>query len=79
MIGHLTEKRTFTNGELFDILLYGGLAHANPKKVDMFYGLTKQGMYSSMVCASFLVSLRQFLDVVWSIRAMNAMLLEQQG
>lgn len=79
VIGHLTEKRNFTTGELFDLLLYGGIAHVNPNKVEMFYRLTRQGMYSTMVCASFLVSLRHFLDVVRSIRATNVALLEHIG
>ncbi len=76
LIGHLTKKRNFTNGEVFDLLLYGGIAHANPNKVEMLYRLTKQGMYSTMVCASFLVSLGHFLEVVRSIRTTNLALLE---
>lgn len=77
MFRHLTEDRNFTNGELFDILMYGGLAHVDSTKVDHFYQLTKQGAFSSMVFASFLVSLRLFLQVVRSIRDTNLSLLEQ--
>ena len=51
---HFTEDRNFSNGELFDALMYGGLAHANRDKVDLFYRLTRQGAYSSLVCGSFL-------------------------
>lgn len=72
---HFGEDRNFTNGELFKVLMYGGLVHANRDKVDLFYALTNQGAYSSLVCASFLVSLRMFLDVVRAIRDINAELL----
>jgi hypothetical protein len=72
---HFRENRNFTNGELFDVLMYGGLAHANRDKVAHFRGLTKQGASSSIVCVSFLESLRLLLDVVQAIRDINEELL----
>jgi hypothetical protein len=79
MFKHFTEDRNFTNGELFDILMYGGLAHANRDKVDLFCALTKQGAYSSFICGSFLSTLRVFLGVVRAIRDINTELLDQLG
>ena len=76
---HFTEGRNFSNGELFDALMYGGLAHANRDKVDLFYRLTRQGAYSSLVCGSFLSTLHIFLDVVRAIREINAELLNHWG
>ena len=76
---HFTEDRNFTNGELFEVLMYGGIAHASPGKVEMFNALTKQGFYSTMVCTWFLVSLRLFLQVVRAIREVNQALLQSEG
>jgi hypothetical protein len=73
---HLTEERNLTNHELFYVLLYGGLAHVNRKKVDLFYALARQGAYSSLVCTSFLSSLSIFLGVVRAIREINKELME---
>ncbi len=76
VLKHFKEDRNFTYGELFEVLMYGGLVHANRDKVDLFYKLTKQGAYSSLGCgASFLVSLQMFLNVVREIRDINAELL----
>lgn len=75
VIKHLGEDRNFTHGELFDALMYGGLVHVNSDKVGLFDRLTKQGVFSSVVCVSFLVSLRMFLDVVCAIRDIDAELL----
>ena len=79
MFKHFTENRNFSNGELFDALMYGGLVHANREKVDLFCALTKQGAYSSLVCGSFLSTLRVFLDVVRAIGGINAELLNHWG
>lgn len=71
IIKHLKEDRNFKNGELFDILLYGGLAHSNRDKVLLFYAITKQGAFSSIVCGWFLSTLRIFIGVVHNIREVN--------
>lgn len=76
VFGHFQDGRHFTTGELFDILLYGGLAHANRDKVGLFYALTKQGAVSSIICAWFLGTLNALLDIVRKIRDINKELLE---
>ncbi|MFZ0050232.1 MAG: hypothetical protein WAK96_00525, partial [Desulfobaccales bacterium] len=65
-----------SNGDLFDILLYGGLAHQNKDKVIDFYKLTKQGAFSAIVFGSFLGSLNTILDVVRKIKEINNQLIE---
>jgi hypothetical protein len=78
IIAHFQENRNFTNGELFNIILYGGLAHSNRDYVKLFYNLTLRGAFSSIVCGWFLSSLRIFIGVVREIYKINKELLEQQ-
>jgi hypothetical protein len=76
LLKHPAEDRNMTNGELFDILLYGGLAHANRDKLSLFLALTRSGPIGSFVCVSFLNCLRLFLEVVRGIRDVNKELRE---
>lgn len=69
------KSANFTYGELFDVLLYGGLAHANPDKAELFYRLTTQGAASAFVFACFMRSLEQLLEVARTIRETNEKLL----
>jgi hypothetical protein len=78
IISHLKDNRNFTNEELFDIIFYGGLAHSDRKYVNLFYNLTMQGAFSSIVCAWFLSSLRILLGVAREIYKINKELLERQ-
>lgn len=73
---HHKEDRNFKNDELFEILLYGGLAHSNRDKVMLFYAITKQGAFSSIVCGWFLSTLRIFIEVVRNIREVNKKVLK---
>jgi hypothetical protein len=72
---HPCREGNFTNQELFEVLMYGGLAHANPDKVDMFFTLTKRGAVSTFVFGQFLISLHLLLKVVCAIRDVNEELL----
>ena len=60
-----------SNGDLFDILFYGGLAHQDPKYLNEFIILTKQGAFSAFVFGFFLSSLTTILDVLKNIRGIN--------
>lgn len=60
-----------SNGDLFDILLYGGLAHQNKDKVINFYKLTKQGAVSAIVFGYFLSSLNTILNILRNIKEIN--------
>ena len=77
LLRHPHAERNLTNGEVFDTLLYGGLAHANADKVQLFCWMTTSGAFSSFVCASFLVSLRLLLDVVRRMHDVNEDLLQR--
>jgi hypothetical protein len=69
-----TEK--LSNGELFDIILYGGLAHQDEKHLNEFFNLTKQGAFSTFVFGFFLSSLNTILNVLRNIRDINNRLIE---
>jgi hypothetical protein len=60
-----------SNGDLFDILFYGGLAHQDRKYLNEFSVLTKQGAFSAFVFGFFLISLNIILDVIKNIRKIN--------
>jgi hypothetical protein len=68
---HFNKVRNFTNKELFDIILYGGLAHSNRDKVALFYIITNAGLFSSVVCAWFLNALHIFMGIIRNIREVN--------
>ncbi len=65
-----------SNGELFDIILYGGLAHQNKYRVNDFSALTKQGAFSAIVFIFFLSSLNTILNVLRNIREINNRMVE---
>ncbi len=65
-----------SNGELFNILFYGGLAHQNNNKLNDFSTLTKQGAFSAFVFVFFLSSLKTILNVLRNIRGINSRLVE---
>jgi len=69
-----TEK--LTNGELFDILFYGGLAHQDQKYLNEFIILTKQGAFSTFVLGFFLIALNTIMDVLRNIKDINNRLIE---
>ena len=76
MIGKFRrEEGSFSNGELFDILMYGGLAHVNPDKVESFMRLTRAGVFSTVVFVAFSVSLRKLLIVIRGVAALNEKLI----
>ena len=72
MIGKFRrEDGNFTNGELFDVLMYGGLAHVNPDKVPTALMLMRRGAFSTMVFAAFSATLRRLLGVIRDASALN--------
>jgi len=72
MIGKFRrEEGNFTNGELFDVLMYGGLAHVNPDKVATALLLMRRGAFSTMVFAAFSATLRKLLSVIRGVADLN--------
>lgn len=49
----LSPETPTTNRELFDIIFYGGLAHANPGKREQFEALVSSGLFSYFVFHAF--------------------------
>lgn len=72
---HPSQEGNFSIRQLFDVLMYGGLAHVNRDKVDLFISLTRRGAASAFVFSQFLCTLRLLLKVVCAIRDVNAELL----
>jgi|AntRauTorckE6833_2_1112554.scaffolds.fasta_scaffold01380_15 hypothetical protein len=68
---HPCREGSFSNRELFDVLMYGGLAHANRDKVDLFFRLTRSGAISALVFYHFLKSLQLMHEVVNTIADVN--------
>ncbi|MEO7860567.1 MAG: hypothetical protein ABIU05_09000, partial [Nitrospirales bacterium] len=75
IIRHSSESRNYCNRELFDILIYGGIAHSDPTKVDHFLDITTRGAYSSFVCGWLLHILRKLFDLARDMRDINAVLI----
>jgi hypothetical protein len=67
----------YLNKELFEILFYGGIAHMNVEKVQLFYSMTKQGGYSAFLFGAFLSILRFMLNILRNMRQINKELLEK--
>lgn len=68
----------YSNNELFNIILYGGLAHQDQKYIREFIWLTKQGAFSAFVFGFFISSLKTILDVVRNIREINKELIQRK-
>jgi hypothetical protein len=71
LIGKLDRSGNYTNKELFDIIVYGGLAHCDLKFLNQFRLLTQQGFFSAWVFAAFHDTLQVILSVVKNIRDIN--------
>lgn len=71
LIRNLDQNGNYTNKELFDIIVYGGLAHCDLKFLHQFRLLTQQGFFSAWVFAAFHDTLQVVLSVVKNIRDIN--------
>lgn len=61
------ENSETTNRELFDIIFYGGIAHANPGKRDQFKKITNAGMFSYFVFQAFSSVLFNYRNCIQTI------------
>lgn len=68
----------FTKKSLFDTLFYGGLAHYDQKKVDLFKKITLDSnlYYVNGICMHFLITLNFYLNKIKEIRNLNNQLLK---
>ena len=60
-------RQETTNGDVFDIIFYGGIAHANPGKRDQFRELTKSGLFSFFLFQSFLGVLFHYRNCIQTV------------
>ena len=75
-ISKLDKTRNYTNKELFDTIIYGGLAHGDEKFRLEYYILTSQGFFSAFVFGAFLQTLKRMFGVLKKIRDLNLGLIE---
>jgi len=48
-----TNSKVTTNRDLFEVVFYGGIAHANPSKRDQFKSLTNAGLFTYFAFQAF--------------------------
>jgi hypothetical protein len=73
---HPVTAQKLSQGELFDILTYGMLAHVNSDKVELARVLTRQGAVSAIMASWYMSALRVLLQTLRTIRDLNMQLLE---
>jgi hypothetical protein len=78
-IGRPGGNGNYTNRQLFDVIMYGGLAHNDRKKVGEFLCLVRQGFFSAIVFASFLNTIGVIFQTCRHIRDLNLQLLNEGG
>ena len=62
-----TDGRATTSGDVFDIIFYGGIAHANPEKRDKFRRLTSAGLFSYFVFQAFTATLFHYRNCIQTV------------
>ena len=76
VIGKPGDQGNYSNKELFDIIMYGGLSHNDKKYLQEFRFLTQSGLFSALVFASFLQTVGTILEVAKRIGELNDELLK---
>ena len=71
------DNPTYTNQELFDIIMYGGLVHCNSKYLIDFNRLAKRGGISTMTFAMFISILKHIMLTATEIKRLNEEVLER--
>lgn len=69
---------TTTNRELFDIIFYGGIAHANPSKRDEFDRITQSGLFSVFAFQAFGSVIFHYRNCIVSIAYQVATYLDEE-
>ncbi|MDZ5457543.1 hypothetical protein [Azohydromonas lata] len=67
-----------TNKELFDIIFYGGIAHANPSKRDEFDRITQSGLFSVFAFQAFSSVIFHYRNCIVSIAYQVATYLDEE-
>lgn len=61
------EGNETTNKDVFDVIFYGGIAHANPTKRDRFKKLTNAGLFSYFVFQAFTGTLFHYRNCIQTL------------
>lgn len=73
------EGKITTNKDVFDVIFYGGIVHANPGKRDQFSRLAKSGLFSLFVFQSFTHVLFHYRNCIQTIAFNVVQYLENEG
>jgi ribosomal protein L30 len=60
--------------DLVDIIVYGGLAHSNPRKAEIFESWQKSGVMG-LIWAEFFACMREFMEVLEFLKRLNEQVL----
>jgi uncharacterized protein YjiS (DUF1127 family) len=65
------EDRGLTRREIYEVFLWGGLAHANPEKKRKYDEWSKIPFFFELVQNEFVLTLAQVLGVIFRVRELN--------
>ncbi len=72
-------QSNYTNNEIFNILIYGGLAHCDRKYVEEFLQITRMGAFSAFLFGNFLIILNNLLTKLYRMRELCKNMLEKKS
>lgn len=61
------DDRITTNNDVFDVLFYGGIVHANPSKRTEFRRLVRSGDFSYFVFSTFVSTLYHYRNCIQTL------------
>jgi hypothetical protein len=67
-----------THRELFDIIFYGGIAHADPTKRDEFARIERSGLFSAFAFEAFCAVLLHYRNCIIAVAYQVALYVEDQ-
>ena len=62
-----TDTKVSTNRDLFEVVFYGGIAHANPSKREQFKSLTNAGLFTYFVFQAFSEALFHYRNCIQTL------------
>lgn len=72
------DDRPTRNRDVFEVIFYGGLAHANPSKRELYVQLVTSGLFSFFVFSAFSNTLFQFRNCIRTIAYSLACFVNQE-
>lgn len=79
MVAYEVNGESITRGRILEVFLYGGLAHANPEKLETYEQWQQVPMFFALLSNEFHATLGEFFNCVRLIRSINERLLADAG